>query len=283
MPKTIWDSTLGTCSRKTTLTAEDQTKWVKQKTSTKISSKTKNASFALSRASFLAWQRLAIPSTRHVQNSRLPSLTREPSTTGPTRRQRAKYATQGGLSDEYVEIGVDVAPLHDEALTAINEMSKYTHVRPDTLVENQDAIDAFVTSAMSALLGLLSSFERCRYTDIDALSEEIDNEAVNALITDTIESIDEIATHHSIEGVFVNRMRIFSLTHDTIYFEVEGTLSVGLQWGSNSDVRNDMGAELDESFPFEVTMKSPIDDAAAFYDVSYFVEMAEWYGDDDRE
>jgi hypothetical protein len=34
----------------------------------------------------------------------------EPGTKGPTRRQRAKYATQGGLSDDYIaEIGVDVS------------------------------------------------------------------------------------------------------------------------------------------------------------------------------
>jgi hypothetical protein len=35
---------------------------------------------------------------------------RVPKTNGPTRRQRAKYATQGGLSDDYIdEIGVHVA------------------------------------------------------------------------------------------------------------------------------------------------------------------------------
>ena len=35
---------------------------------------------------------------------------RVPTTNGPTRRQRAKYATQGGLSDDYIdEIGMHVA------------------------------------------------------------------------------------------------------------------------------------------------------------------------------
>ena len=36
-----------------------------------------------------------------------------PHTHGPTRRQRAKYATQGGLSDAFVaELGIDVEDLH---------------------------------------------------------------------------------------------------------------------------------------------------------------------------
>jgi len=38
----------------------------------------------------------------------------EPNTTGPTRRQRAKYATQGGLGDAFIEeAGADVEHLHD--------------------------------------------------------------------------------------------------------------------------------------------------------------------------
>jgi hypothetical protein len=49
---------------------------------------------------------------------------RGPKTNGPTRRQRAKYATQGGLSDDYIdEIGVNVKHLHDAAIKAVDKMS----------------------------------------------------------------------------------------------------------------------------------------------------------------
>src|SRR5579864_1496972 len=99
----------------------------------------------------------------------------EPGTNGPTRRQRAKYATQGGLSDQYVaQVGVDVKDLHDEALAAIQEMNKYTHVQQNTLVQDQAQIDAFTNDAMSALLNLFLSFEHCRATVIEALAEKID-------------------------------------------------------------------------------------------------------------
>jgi Predicted pPIWI-associating nuclease len=111
----------------------------------------------------------------------------EPRTKGPTRRQRAKYATQGGLSDDYiVEIGVDVQHLHDVAIKAIDDMSKYTHVRPGTIIDNPHEIAFFVDGAMHALLGLFASFAECRSGVLDALSKEIDDEAVDALITETI-------------------------------------------------------------------------------------------------
>jgi hypothetical protein len=74
-----------------------------------------------------------------------------------------------------------------------------------------------------------------------------------------------------------------SLTHDTIYFKATGTLAVGLQWGSNSDVSRGDGIELDVSFPFEVTMQSPIYDVSSFYAVEYSVDASTWFADDDRD
>jgi hypothetical protein len=208
---------------------------------------------------------------------------RVPKTNGPTRRQRAKYATQGGLSDDYIdEIGVNVKHLHDAAIKAVDKMSKYTHVRPGTIVDNPYEIAVFVDGAMHALLGLFASFAECRSRVLDALSGEIDDEAVNALITETIQSVDELATHHSVEEVYVERTRVVSLTHDTIYIKATGTLAVELQWGSNSDLSRGDGATLDDSFPFEVTMQSPIDDVSSFYEVEYSVDTSTWFADEDR-
>jgi hypothetical protein len=208
----------------------------------------------------------------------------EQGTNGPTRRQRAKYATQGGLSDAYIaEIGMNVQHLHDVAIKAVDDMSKYTHVRPGTVIDNPDEIAAFVDGAMHALLGLFASFAECRSRVLDALSEEIDDKAVGALITETILDVDQLAPHHSVEEVYVEDTRVVSLTHDTIYFKATGTLVVGLQWGSNSDVSRGDGIELDDSFPFEVTMQSPIDDVSSFYEVEYSVDTSSWSADDDRD
>ena len=208
----------------------------------------------------------------------------EPRTNGPTRRQRAKYATQGGLPDDYIDqIGVNVNHLHEAAIQAVAKMSKYTHVRPGVIVDDPSEVAVFVDGAMNALLGLFTSFAECRSRVLDALSEEIDDKAVNALITDTIQSVDELASHNSLEEVYVDQTRVVSLTHDTIYIKATGTLAVGLQWGSNSDVSRGDGIMLDDSFPFEVTMQSPIDDVSSFYGVEYSVDTSSWLADDDRD
>lgn len=202
----------------------------------------------------------------------------EPNTKGPTRRQRAKYATQGGLSDEFIaEAGVDVAHLHDDAIRAIDELSKYTHVRPGVLIDDQQEINRFVEDALTALLGLFDSFDECRGTVVQALYDHIDEAIVDEFIRETLESIDELASHHTIEEVAVEDMAITSLTDSAVEFKVRGSLGVELQWGSGGDLRRGEGATMRQSFPFEVTMRSPVGKVTAFEDVAHTVDTRGWY------
>ncbi len=208
----------------------------------------------------------------------------QPGTNGPTRRQRAKYATQGGLSDAYVaQIGIDVKDIHDEALEAIQEMNKYTHVQVDTLVQDQAAIDLFVDDAMGALINLFSSFEHCRATVINALAEKIDWETTQALASDAIGEVDILATHYSIEGAYVEDIAISDITNDSIRFKAIGTLVVELQWGSDSDLERGDGATSSQSFPFQVSMEAPVTDVTAFHSVGYTVDTGDWFGDGDDD
>lgn len=182
----------------------------------------------------------------------------EPNTSGPTRRQRAKYATQGGLADAFIaEAGVDVQHLHDDAIASINELSKYTHVRPGVIVADQAEVGRFVGEALVALRGLFQSFASCREEVVQALYDQIDREVVDAFISETLQGIDELATHHTIDEVYIDDLSVTALTDSEIGFKVKGSLGVELQWGSGSDRRRGEGAAMRESFRFEVTMLAP--------------------------
>lgn len=200
--------------------------------------------------------------------------------TKPTRRQRAKYATQGGLSDAFIrEAGVDVEHLHDAAIEAVNNLSKYTHVREGVIVQDDTEINVFVHDTFSALIGLFNSFDECRSTIEEAVFEQVNDESVSALLSETIQSLDEIAAHHCIDEIYLEDIKIVSIDAHTIHFEVRGTVSVQLQWGSNSDVRRGDGALMDNNFPFWVTMWSPVENVTAFEDTDYSVDTSSWWGD----
>ena len=207
----------------------------------------------------------------------------EPGTNRPTRRQRMKYATQGGIPNTYIEkLGIDLDDLHGEAVQAMDEMSKYTHLRPGNVVQDQAVIDAFAQDAMSALLNLFSSFDECRAAVIDGLIEKIDDEAIEASVSETLADVDILATHHFIQAVYINDVKVTALTSNAIRFYVEGSLSIQLQYGSGSDMSRGDGALIDVSFPFFASMRAPADNVEALTTEDYSVDTRSWYGSDDE-
>ncbi len=70
---------------------------------------------------------------------------------------------------------------------------------------------------------------------------------------------------------------------NTITYRVEGTISVSLQWGSNSDVRRGDGAELDDDFPFHCDIELPLGDPWDLNEAetNYGVDTSSWYPADE--
>ena len=195
----------------------------------------------------------------------------------PTRRQRAKYATQGGLPDRFIkEAGVDVKHVHDDATAAITKLNKYTQVRPGRVVSEQTEIDTFVSEALEALTGLFESFDMCRDRIQSAIFDHVNQQTFSWLLSETILNLDEIAHHHSIEEICVNNIEVTSITHEAVNFVVSGTIEVGLHWRSTSDVRRGDGVLVDQNFSFRATLWSPVDDITSFEDVDYSVDISSW-------
>jgi hypothetical protein len=175
----------------------------------------------------------------------------------PSRRQRAVYATQGGLSDPFVNsvLGFNPKPLHKRVVQAFDELSKYTHVRPGTLIEDQTEINRFVAESLEALEGLFTAIDQCRDLVSQAVLEKIDDEVFEGIISDTLNDVDVLATHYWIDEIDIEQPAI-NIDDEEITYHVRGTLSVGLQYGSDSDYRSDMGERYGASFPFSCALTS---------------------------
>ncbi|PNF82202.1 hypothetical protein CXK92_01675 [Stutzerimonas stutzeri] len=85
--------------------------------------------------------------------------------------------------------------------------------------------------------------------------------------------------------MIVYEHEVISITSDTIFLRASGTIGVTLQWGSNSDVRNGDGAEIEESFDFTCeltgTTKAPDSDELEYIENSISVDTKHWYGTED--
>jgi hypothetical protein len=199
----------------------------------------------------------------------------------PTRWQRIVFAIQGGLSDSFVKdtLQLDIAPLRQKLIKAIDNLSKHVHGREETIIEGNDEQDAAACGAIEALGNFLDTYHECRKTILDAIQEELDDAAVDALITDTIQEVDELATHHSVEEVYIGDTSVRSIGPHFITYRATGTIAIGLQWGSNSDMRRGDGAEANLSFPFYCDIQVSLDDPlnVAFSETDYAVDVSSWH------
>jgi hypothetical protein len=179
-----------------------------------------------------------------------------------TRAQRAQYAIQGGLSEDYVRdvLNIDIDDIKRRLTTAIDNLSKFTHIEESVFALPVHIVDAHVASTEAALNDLCDTVQTCHKELLDALSEKIDDAIVDATLRETIIEIDELATHHFIDEVYTDDVTVVRISACRIHLLAEGTIGVELQWGSGSDRARGDGVEISESFPFSCNLTCPVDE-----------------------
>lgn len=178
---------------------------------------------------------------------------------GITRNQRIKYAVQGGLSDKFIEeeLGLDFSETKTDLKNAINLLSKYTHVNEDTFSIEESKVDEYVSEVNNAFNGLFTDIETCRKEIISGIEAGVDDALIQRTVDDVIESVDEMSTHHEIEGIDYD-IKVKSLNESEIVFTVSGYIDVLQQYGSSGDRRRGDGHEMRNSFPYECELGCPV-------------------------
>jgi hypothetical protein len=180
----------------------------------------------------------------------------------PTRWQRAMFAVQGGLSEVFVrdDLNVDLALLRRRLLDSVDDLSKHVHGRQTTIIRDQSEQDVFAQRTIAAMSAFLDALHECRSAVLTPIAAALDEAAIESLLNETLREVDELASHHSLDEVYVERVAVHRIGTGTIIYRVTGSVKVTLQWGSNSDVRRGDGAELEQTFPFQCEFELPLDD-----------------------
>lgn len=169
-----------------------------------------------------------------------------------TREQRIKYAVQGYLSDDYREkvLHLDLQEMSKTLRDSIGDLSKYTHVNPDTFDVDGNTIDDVSLSIMTDTLRFFMTVNEAQLLVEKAIDNCIDKEMVSQFYIETHNELDNLATHHEVLSYLITDLIQVGKDEETITMQAKGFVNVRLQYGSDGDVRRDEGYETEERFPF---------------------------------
>lgn len=180
--------------------------------------------------------------------------------------QRQRYVIQGGLDDSYVreELKLDIDSLRSQLEAAVKTLNRATHLRAKTVVGDTQGVEALAQQALSALSTLLDAIEHCRLEMMMAVTEAVADEATEEILGETIQAIDQLAAHHSIEEVYVDDVKTTRIDAHFVWYRATGSINAELQWGSNSDLRRGDGATLGHTFRFVCDIPALVDTPKIF-------------------
>ncbi len=179
---------------------------------------------------------------------------------GITRAHRAIFAIRGGLSDAYLSkiLSISIKLPVKRLMDAITTLHQHTHIQEDTFNADRSRVLRLAEDCLSAAAEFCQTIADCRNQVIQRVAENIDKHLVELALTETIGDIDVLSTHHQVEELTIDSINVDRIGVDHIELTAEGTISVLLQYGSDSDMENDMGAEIDDSFPFHAVIAIPL-------------------------
>jgi len=204
-----------------------------------------------------------------------PWFTQADGTANVTRRQRAAYAAQGGLSDEFLAgIGLNIRDIHSDILKSIDNLNKYTHVRPGVIENDQAKIDEFVSSALGSLDELLVSFEDCRSAVRRALESAVYDAIMTAMVTRTFGTIDLLAGKGYEVEPFIDEeeYQIEAILADKVLVKFSGVAPVTLHYGSRDDA-----VAISHDFPFWMRFSAPVANPTQLVLEEHFFDDRSWF------
>jgi len=181
-----------------------------------------------------------------------------PDTKTVTRRQRANYIVHAGLPDKFVKetLNLDVQEHVQSLLKTMGKLHSKAHVQAETILYEDQDVRGMIQKVLFGLRNLLDAAAESRERVEHALAEVVYNAILDNLILNTIQELDELSSHTSVRGHHIDTIEVREMTATKIGYHITGEVETELQYGSNSDVRNDMGFRQDASYPYSAMITS---------------------------
>lgn len=182
------------------------------------------------------------------------------SKTGVTRIHRIMFSIYRFLSPDVFDndFTKEIDDLAKELIKQINIFSKYTHISVHSINANQSATDLILEKTITLFIDLLDKIEQTRNEISTLLEEEIQDNLTETMFMETFSEIDVLSTHTTVDSVDDIDFKVTEVNEMHIVIEGSGSIYCELQFGSDSDLRNDIGDKTSQSYPFTFVATSSV-------------------------
>lgn len=175
-----------------------------------------------------------------------------------TRMQRMVYSICGGISVVNIkkELNIDIEKSAKELRNKMDQLSKYVHI--DKEVVDRDSDKNNIIGVLKILETFLCQITKLRDNFCETYEKYMMNVIDEELVSNTICEIDIIATHYEEAEFELDDIKVKEINSKKLTLEIEGTLGVIHQYGSNSDNRNNDGSREYVRYPTKCNIKLAI-------------------------
>ena len=173
-----------------------------------------------------------------------------------TRKQKLKYAVQGGLDDSYVkeELDIDIDEFWKPIGKSQDLLSKYTHINEKTFNISSEDCKKNSNEVLISLLKIFTLISDTREEIFSRIHDCINEDLISNFAYTAMEGIDILSNNSYVESFEIEDYEILDIDSTTIYIEAVGIANVSLNYGSGEDE-----TELNTDFPFKLTCSSSVE------------------------
>jgi hypothetical protein len=179
---------------------------------------------------------------------------------GVTQAQRAKYAVQGELHDEFVleDLHIDVQSTVKECMALIDALSKYGLYMEESFDIPGETAELEAIRALGTFDQLLSLIQE-QHDSLLSSAADAAKEAIyfeSRLFDEADEEFDPLSTHVPDDDVLLDSLSILSLAPYRILYQARGRVYARLPYGADSGMSLDKGEAIHDIYPFECRFES---------------------------
>lgn len=202
-----------------------------------------------------------------------------------TRGDRIRYLMGKGLTDNVIHPPV-LKKMYQAKKRLLNQyeiLNKYTHINEKSFgIDNVEGDKKFrqLLDSLTTCFELIADVEESIKNDlIDSIRDDIESQLYDQLPSE----IDSLSTHTGIESVDGVKIEIEKIDSQNIAIIGSCSVNVELQYGSDSDCRNDLGGYDSDSYPMKFRIDVSASNLAEREYILSEIDTSSFYGpEEDR-